>query len=42
MGEQKTEVVKTLTWEGGKSLQDSEKEFNRTIIYLKNTIPSLA
>ncbi len=38
MQEQKAEVVKLLMWEIGKSRQDSEKEFDRTVIYLKDTI----
>lgn len=32
------EVVKLLMWEIGKSLPDSEKEFDRTVIYIKDTI----
>jgi glyceraldehyde-3-phosphate dehydrogenase (NADP+) len=34
----KSEVVKLLMWEIGKSYEDSEKEFDRTLIYIKNTI----
>jgi glyceraldehyde-3-phosphate dehydrogenase (NADP+) len=38
MQERKAAVVKLLMWEIGKSRQDSEKEFDRTVIYLKDTI----
>jgi glyceraldehyde-3-phosphate dehydrogenase (NADP+) len=38
MQENKAEVVKLLMWEIGKSRQDSEKEFDRTVIYIKDTI----
>jgi glyceraldehyde-3-phosphate dehydrogenase (NADP+) len=38
MQEQKADVVKLLMWEIGKSRQDSEKEFDRTVTYLKDTI----
>ena len=38
MQERKAEVVKLLMWEIGKSRQDSEKEFDRTVIYIKDTI----
>jgi glyceraldehyde-3-phosphate dehydrogenase (NADP+) len=38
MQEQKADVVRLLMWEIGKSRQDSEKEFDRTVIYLKDTI----
>jgi glyceraldehyde-3-phosphate dehydrogenase (NADP+) len=41
MLETKNEVVKILMWEIGKSLQDSEKEFNRTIEYIRDTIYAL-
>jgi glyceraldehyde-3-phosphate dehydrogenase (NADP+) len=41
MLETKDEVVKILMWEIGKSLQDSEKEFNRTIEYIRDTINAL-
>jgi glyceraldehyde-3-phosphate dehydrogenase (NADP+) len=36
--DRKAAVVKLLMWEIGKSRQDSEKEFDRTVIYLKDTI----
>ena len=32
------EVVKLLMWEIGKNLNDSEKEFDRTVDYIKDTI----
>lgn len=35
------EVVKLLMWEIGKSLGDSEKEFDRTVEYIYDTIESL-
>ena len=35
------EVVNLLMWEIGKSLKDSEKEFDRTIKYIYDTIESL-
>lgn len=35
------EVVKLLMWEIGKSLGDSEKEFDRTVEYIYDTINSL-
>jgi len=35
------EVVKLLMWEIGKSLKDSEKEFDRTCDYIVDTIKSL-
>ena len=34
----RTEVVKLLMWEIGKSLADSEKEFDRTVDYIYDTI----
>lgn len=37
----RTEVVKLLMWEIGKSLGDSEKEFDRTVEYIYDTITSL-
>ncbi|TRX38308.1 NADP-dependent glyceraldehyde-3-phosphate dehydrogenase [Flavobacterium restrictum] len=37
----RTEVVKLLMWEIGKSLGDSEKEFDRTVEYIYDTIESL-
>jgi len=38
MVEKRDEVVKLLMWEIGKNLKDSEKEFDRTVIYIKDTI----
>ena len=37
----RTEVVKLLMWEIGKNLPDSEKEFDRTCIYIEDTIREL-
>ncbi len=41
MKEQRNIVVKLLMWEIGKSLKDSEKEFDRTIDYINDTIEAL-
>ena len=41
MVEKRAEVVRLLMWEIGKSLEDSEKEFDRTIGYVKDTIEAL-
>ncbi|GAB4340777.1 MAG: NADP-dependent glyceraldehyde-3-phosphate dehydrogenase [Flammeovirgaceae bacterium] len=41
MIERKKEVVKLLMWEIGKSLADSEKEFDRTVEYINDTIDAL-
>ncbi len=41
MKEQRDVVVKLLMWEIGKSLKDSEKEFDRTIDYINDTIDAL-
>ncbi len=41
MKKQRTDVVKLLMWEIGKNLQDSEKEFDRTCIYIEDTIKEL-
>jgi glyceraldehyde-3-phosphate dehydrogenase (NADP+) len=38
MRKQRTEVVKLLMWEIGKSQKDSEKEFDRTCDYIVDTI----
>jgi glyceraldehyde-3-phosphate dehydrogenase (NADP+) len=38
MREKRSEVVKLLMWEIGKSLKDSEKEFDRTCDYIVDTI----
>ncbi|AWG22933.1 NADP-dependent glyceraldehyde-3-phosphate dehydrogenase [Flavobacterium faecale] len=40
MKETRSEVVKFLMWEIGKSLGDSEKEFDRTVEYINDTIDS--
>ncbi len=40
MKETRAEVVKLLMWEIGKSLADSEKEFDRTVEYIVDTIES--
>jgi glyceraldehyde-3-phosphate dehydrogenase (NADP+) len=37
----RTEVVKLLMWEIGKSLADSQKEFDRTVQYIYDTIGAL-
>ena len=41
MKEKRREVVNLLMWEVGKSLQDSEKEFDRTVDYITETIDAL-
>lgn len=41
MRKQRDEVVKLLMWEIGKSLKDSEKEFDRTCDYIVDTVKSL-
>jgi len=41
MKEQRDEVVKLLMWEIGKSLPDAEKEFDRTVDYIRDTIDAL-
>jgi glyceraldehyde-3-phosphate dehydrogenase (NADP+) len=41
MKEQRSEVVKLLIWEIGKSLKDSEKEFDRTVEYILDTMNAL-
>ena len=38
MKTKREEVVKLLMWEIGKSLGDSQKEFDRTVEYIENTI----
>jgi glyceraldehyde-3-phosphate dehydrogenase (NADP+) len=38
MKKKRSEVVKLLMWEIGKSLKDSEKEFDRTCDYISDTI----
>lgn len=41
MKAQRSEVIKLLMWEIGKNLPDSEKEFDRTCIYIEQTIHEL-
>ncbi|MBK7570370.1 MAG: NADP-dependent glyceraldehyde-3-phosphate dehydrogenase [Bacteroidetes bacterium] len=41
MKEKREEVVQMLMWEIGKSFSDSQKEFDRTIDYINDTIESL-
>jgi len=41
MQEKRDEVVKLIMWEIGKTLKDAEKEFDRTIVYVRDTIDSL-
>jgi glyceraldehyde-3-phosphate dehydrogenase (NADP+) len=41
MQTKRSEVVHLLMWEIGKSLKDSEKEFDRTVAYMYDTIEAL-
>jgi glyceraldehyde-3-phosphate dehydrogenase (NADP+) len=41
MKEKRDEVVKMLMWEIGKPLKDSEKEFDRTVDYIIDTVNAL-
>ncbi|MCX5786579.1 MAG: NADP-dependent glyceraldehyde-3-phosphate dehydrogenase [Elusimicrobia bacterium] len=41
MKEKRTEVVNLLMWEIGKSLEDSQKEFDRTVEYVIDTVNAL-
>ncbi|WP_061874257.1 NADP-dependent glyceraldehyde-3-phosphate dehydrogenase [Acinetobacter lactucae] len=41
MVEQRDLIVKLIMWEIGKSLTDSEKEFDRTVTYMRQTIDAL-
>ena len=41
MIEKRDEIVKLLMWEIGKSLKDSEREFDRTVEYIRDTIHAL-
>ena len=41
MKDKRSEVVNLLMWEIGKSLKDSEKEFDRTVDYILDTITAL-
>lgn len=38
MVQKREEIVKLLMWEIGKSLPDAQKEFDRTIVYINDTI----
>lgn len=41
MQKRRTEVVRLLMWEIGKSLTDAEKEFDRTMDYIADTVDAL-
>jgi glyceraldehyde-3-phosphate dehydrogenase (NADP+) len=41
MGEVRERVVRLLMWEIGKTRGDSEKEFDRTVVYIRDTIAAL-
>ena len=41
MVERRAQVVRLLLWEIGKSLEDSEKEFDRTVAYVSATLEAL-
>jgi len=41
MQEQRELIIRLLMWEIGKNLKDSEKEFDRTVVYINDTIESL-
>ncbi|HDS30694.1 MAG TPA: NADP-dependent glyceraldehyde-3-phosphate dehydrogenase [Firmicutes bacterium] len=41
MEEKRNDIVKLLMWEIGKNLKDSEKEFDRTVEYIRDTIDAL-
>ena len=41
MKQQRTEVVRLLMWEIGKTLKDAEKEFDRTVNYIVDTVDAL-
>lgn len=41
MVEKRSEIVRLLMWEIGKTLPDSEKEFDRTVDYIRDTIDAL-
>jgi glyceraldehyde-3-phosphate dehydrogenase (NADP+) len=41
MEQKKAEVIKLLMWEIGKTRPDSEKEFDRTITYIQDTIEAM-
>jgi len=41
LSRKRDEIVKLLMWEIGKSLKDSEKEFDRTVEYILDTVDAL-
>ncbi len=41
MQEQREVIIRLLMWEIGKNFKDSEKEFDRTVMYINDTIESL-
>jgi len=41
MHEQRDQMVRLLMWEIGKSLPDAEKEFDRTVDYIRDTVTAL-
>jgi glyceraldehyde-3-phosphate dehydrogenase (NADP+) len=41
MQERRDDVVRLLMWEIGKTLKDAEKEFDRTITYIEDTVEAL-
>jgi glyceraldehyde-3-phosphate dehydrogenase (NADP+) len=41
MVEKRTEIINLIMWEIGKNLQDSEKEFDRTMQYIRDTVEAL-
>jgi len=41
MKERREEVVRLLMWEIGKTLKDAEKEFDRTVAYITDTVDAL-
>jgi len=41
MGRHRDEIIRLIMWEVGKSLKDSEKEFDRTVEYILDTIDAL-
>lgn len=41
MREKREEVVRLIMWEIGKTRADSEKEFDRTIVYIRDTVDAL-
>jgi glyceraldehyde-3-phosphate dehydrogenase (NADP+) len=41
MAEARDEVVRLLMWEIGKNLEDSRKEFDRTVEYIRRTVEAL-